>query len=104
MCPGLNNRNARVRSWWEKELEDGNASLHQQSVRKTQRLPKGGHEGTTPRLGTVTVMFPTHLLTPSKASAPAPCGHGVCRAHILVPSVSSISHPTRGLQGQGPLL
>ena len=28
----------------------------------------------------------------------------VCRAHILLPSVSSISHSTRGHQGQGPLL
>ena len=104
MCPGLNNRNARARSWWEKELEDGNASLHQQSVRKAQRLPRGGREGTTPRLGTVTAMFPAHLLIPSKASAPAPWGRGVCRAHILLPSVSSISHPMRGPQGQGLLL
>ena len=73
MSPALNNRNARVHSRWEQELEDGNASLHKQSARTSQRLPRGGSEGPTPRLDTVIVMLPAHLLIPSKTPTPAPC-------------------------------
>ena len=97
MSPALNNRNARVHSRWEKELEDGNASLHKESVRKSQRLPRGGSEGPTPRLDTVIVMLSTPLLIPSKIPTPAPCG---CLQGPHPPPIRVLNFPfNRGTPG-----
>ena len=51
MSPALNNRNARVCSWWEKELEDGNASLHNSQWGRPRGCPGEDVRGPHPLWG-----------------------------------------------------